>query len=171
MQHDLATLLRRLHDRETGLQRRHAPAAVVPERLAAHDRVVELLELGAALAETHGPARGDLHVALAVVVVNVDAVLRLPQVGAVEAGDREPHVLRRPSGGFAAVEIFALARSADADRLLVGALVAGTRTQRLADRDTLLGAVDRLVLAPGHQLSADEVAVAVVDDGRGYAVL
>src|SRR5205823_5397405 len=45
LQHDLAPLPGRLHDGQTYLQRSHAPAAVVPDRLASDNRVVELLQL------------------------------------------------------------------------------------------------------------------------------
>src|SRR6056297_1418858 len=105
---------------------------------------------------------------LAVIVVNEQAELRLPDVCAIETGDGEPHVFGHPRLSRIVIEIFFLARAADADGLLVRGFVARAGAKLPAYLTALRSAVDGLVLAPRHKFRADKIAIAIVDDRGGY---
>src|ERR1700682_4598575 len=57
LEKNFLALARGFHHRQADLERGHAPAAVVPQRFAEDHRVVQLLQLGAALGHAHRSPR------------------------------------------------------------------------------------------------------------------
>src|SRR5437879_6595186 len=93
-EHDLAPLFGRLHDAKPYLEGCHTPGAIVVERFAVHDPVVEFLELRAPLGKACRP--GQVDIVQTVVVVDIQTVRRMADVAAVAGCDHDAEVARRP---------------------------------------------------------------------------
>src|SRR5688572_19932781 len=110
-----------------------------------------------------------------VVVVNGDPVLAVTHVAALAADDEHAEVGGRPGtsalGERHTVAHGTLVGAADAHVLLVLLLVTIAGHQGPSHLDALVDGVALGRATPGHELVGQEVAVAVVYDGRRPAVL
>src|SRR5207244_2782456 len=119
----------------------------------------------------------DRNLAAAVVAIYVHAVGRLAHVAALEAGDCKPEPVhggagagRLGAGLTAALTAGSAGGGAEAHALFGVLAVDLAATQGLANTHALAVRVHAIADAPG-ELGAVKVAVAVVDDGGGGAVL
>ena len=167
----LSALRAGLDDAEHHLQRRKAPLTRVEDGPVLDHRVVQLLELCAAVAGAHVAVDREVDVVRAAVVVEDEPAGPVADVAALACRDEQAEVLRNPELLVLRLEHLALLQAADAQRLLVLGLVAGALAHLAAHLDTLLGRVALAVVPPRHELRAHHVAVAVVADERGRAVL
>src|ERR671917_388177 len=95
----------------------------------------------------------------------------MAEVPALAADDDQAEVGGQPSARPALLEGLPLEAATDAEVLLILVLVPRARPQLLTHLHALFQRVTLPRLAPRHQFVRQEVAVAVVEDGAGRAVL
>jgi len=81
-QEDFLSFLRRLHDRQANLQRRHTPRATVPDWLVANDGSVEFFQLS-----TPGRTANQWDFLSSLVAVHVKSELRLSDIASFTGRD------------------------------------------------------------------------------------
>src|SRR5439155_10363062 len=119
---------------------------------------VELLNLSS---PPEGTNLLKIDVVQPLLVVDPRAILRVAHVAALSTHDHEAEIARQQGALHGPVEGLAHVASADAQVLLVLRLVARAATKLLADCGASLEGVLVRRPAPGHQLVAEKVAVAV----------
>ena len=128
LEHDLLAFSGRFHHRQTHLERRHAPAAIVPQWFSKNYRIVQLLQFRSTLGHAHRSPGQHIDLFFARIAVNVDAIARLAHVGTIQAGDRHAHIFRCPRFGLVAPKDDALLVATNPQRLFFSRLGAGALT-------------------------------------------